>query len=259
MILAIYCAGGLGRQVLDLARSVNRWDRILFVDDVTEETVCHGAPVYRFSEISRFRGRVEFVIANGEPSARRALYKKVKEAGYPLTVILGRHCEISPSAQIGEGCILFNCYLCPDVRIGNNVVIVSRVDVGHDVRVGDHCMINSMSFIGGYVRIGDSVYIAPGALLRDRIYVGASAIIGLGAVVIHDVKDRQIVAGNPAVKIGDNMEEKVFKQKNHNGGGRTETYGSGEINAFGWALHTYPVNVPCSTPDKWIPSGDLSA
>lgn len=167
---------------------------------------------------------MEFIIVNREPSARRTLYQKVKDAGYPLTVIIGRHCESSPSAQVGEGCILFNCYLCPDVKIGNNVIIVSRVDVGHDACVGDHCMLNSMSFIGGYVQIGTQSYIAPGVLLRDRITIGHDAIIGLGAVVIHDVAAKQIVAGNPAKVIGENMEGKVFRKRNHNGGGVTAPY-----------------------------------
>lgn len=59
MILAIYCAGGMGRKVLDLARAVNRWERIVFVDDVTPQRVCNGAPVYRFSDIEEFRGNIE--------------------------------------------------------------------------------------------------------------------------------------------------------------------------------------------------------
>lgn len=79
-------------------------------------------------------------------------------------------------------------------------------------------MLNSMSFIGGYVQIGTQSYIAPGVLLRDRITIGHDAIIGLGAVVIHDVAAKQIVAGNPAKVIGENMEGKVFRKRNHNGG-----------------------------------------
>lgn len=71
-----------------------------------------------------------------------------------------------------------------------------------------------MSFVGGYTHIGERTYIAPGALLRDRIFVGRDAIVGLGSVVIHDVADKSIVAGNPAKKIGDNMERKVFRKKN---------------------------------------------
>lgn len=240
MILAIYCAGGMGRKVLDLARSVNRWEDILFVDDVTEETICHGAAVYRFPDVEQFRGRVEFVIANGEPSARAVLYDRVKAAGYPLATLAGTRCDVSSSACLGEGVVLFNCYLCPDVRIGDNVMIVSRVDVGHDTVIGSHSFINSMTFIGGYAHIGERVYIAPGALLRDRIAVGDDAIIGMGAVVVRDVAAEAVVVGNPAKEIGRNMERKVFKTDHRNGGGVTAPYrsffvrrnGSRQVNAW---------------------------
>lgn len=217
-ILAIYCAGGVGREVLDLARSVDRWERIIFVDDETTQKSCHGAEVYRFFEIEQFRDRIEFVIANGEPKARSSLYQKLKIHGYPMTRLIAQNGEISPSSRMGEGCIIFPGRLSPDVRIGDNVLIESGAEIGHDACIGSHCVLNSMSFIGGYVNIGMRTYIAPGALLRDRITVGGDAIIGLGAVVIHDMADRQIVAGNPARVIGENMEGKVFRQRNHNGG-----------------------------------------
>lgn len=224
MILAIYCAGGMGRKVLDLARSVNRWERIVFVDDVTPQRVCNGAPVYRFSDIEEFRGNIEFVIANGEPWAREKLYGKIRQARYSLTTIRGDKCEISPTARYGEGGIFFNCRIGPNVIIGNNVFVMSGVHIGHDVQIETHCFLNSMSFVGGYTHIGERTYIAPGALLRDRIFIGRDAIVGLGSVVIHDVADESIVAGNPATRIGDNMERKVFRKKKYprTGGGQNK-------------------------------------
>lgn len=213
MILAIYCAGGMGREVLDLARSVNRWERIVFVDDVTPQRVCNGVPVCRFSDIEEFRGNIEFVIANGEPAARHLLYEKIKRSQYTLTTIISDDCDISSSSSIGDGCIIFQSRISPNVCIGDNVIIEFGVDLGHDVVVKKHVVLNSMSFVGGYTHIGERTYIAPGALLRDRIFVGRDAIVGLGSVVIHDVADKSIVAGNPAKKIGITWKEKYFERK----------------------------------------------
>lgn len=211
MILAIYCAGGMGREVLDLARSVNRWERIIFVDDVTPQKVCNGTPVYRFSDIAEFKENIEFVIANGEPAARHLLYEKIKQSQYTLTTIISDDCDISSSSSIGDGCIIFQSRISPNVCVGDNVIIEFGVDLGHDVVVKNHVVLNSLSFVGGYTHIGERTYIAPGSLLRDRIFVGKDAIVGLGSVVIHDVADESIVAGNPAKRMGDNMERKVFR------------------------------------------------
>ena len=74
MILAIYCAGGLGKEVYDLALYVNRarnlWTDIVFVDDVKEEKTYCGTAVYEFSEMESIRKDLEFIIANGEPKIR---------------------------------------------------------------------------------------------------------------------------------------------------------------------------------------------
>ncbi|CCJ93138.1 putative acetyltransferase protein [Cronobacter malonaticus 681] len=52
MKLGIYGAGGLGREVLMLARAINqctsRWNEIFFIDDVTDAQEVYGAAVVRF-------------------------------------------------------------------------------------------------------------------------------------------------------------------------------------------------------------------
>ncbi len=73
MTLAIYCAGGLGRELISMARSVCRWDHMAFVDDVTDATECLGARVFRFDDVKNIPDQVEFIIANGEPAAREKL------------------------------------------------------------------------------------------------------------------------------------------------------------------------------------------
>jgi acetyltransferase EpsM len=50
----------------------------------------------------------------------------------------------------------------------------------------------------GYVTLQEGAYIAPGAVVRERTKVGRYSVVGLGAVVIDDVPDGAIVAGNPA-------------------------------------------------------------
>lgn len=221
MILAIYCAGGLGREVLELARAIGKWEQIVFVDDVTDRAEIHGTHVYRFDDVSSLCGQVEFVISNGEPAARKTLYMKVKSSGYPFASVVHPACNISETAQTGQGCILFPCRLYLSAYIGNNVLIEGGVNIGYDAVIGSHSLVNSMAFIGGYTWIGERVYIAPGALLRDRISVGDDAIVGMGAVVVRNVAAEAVVAGNPAKEIGKNMEKKVFKGHFHNEGGVT--------------------------------------
>lgn len=210
MILAIYCAGGLGKEVISLARSVNRWEEIIFVDDVVLETHKAGARILRFNEVEAYRGNIEFIIANGEPAAREKLYRKLKELEYPMTTLIGSGCSILPETTIGEGCIIYNSGISANVKIGCNTLINVNVIIGHDTEIGANCVISANSFIGGVSCIDEKVYIAPGALIKDRVHIARSAIVGLGAVILRNVREKAIMVGNPAKRIGYNTLEKVF-------------------------------------------------
>lgn len=210
MTLVIYCAGGLGKEIVELARSVSRWNAIVFVDDVTNQKEYRGCSVHRFDEIANFSDSVEFVIASGEPAARKTLYNKIKAAGYSMATIASPYAAILPGAVIGEGCILWDCGISADVVIGENAVINSRAILGHDVVVGAHSYISANSFIGGYTQIGTCVYMAPGAMAKDRIKVEDNAIISLGSVLLRNVRSGAIMVGNPARHLGDNERGKVF-------------------------------------------------
>lgn len=210
MTLAIYCAGGLGKEVIGLARCVLRWDNIIFVDDVTESEWHAGAKVYRFEQIREYQDDVEFVIASGEPAGREKLYHRIKEAGYTLTTIYGPGCSVLPGTTIGEGCILYDCGISADVVIEPNVVINTKVVIGHDSVIGMHSVLGFNSFIGGETIVESRNYIAPGAMVKDRIKVGSDSIISLGAIVLRNVKKSSIMLGNPAKKVGINESKCVF-------------------------------------------------
>lgn len=210
MTLAIYCAGGLGKEVISLARYISRWDNIIFVDDVTEAEWHADAKVYRFEQLKDYPDEVEFVIASGEPAGREKLYHRIKEAGYPMATLYGPGCSVLPGTSIGEGCILYDSLISADVIIEPNVLLNNKVAIGHDVVIGIHSVCGFNSFIGGGTVIRSRSYIAPGAIIKDHIKIGEDTIISMGAVVLRDVKDKCIMIGNPAKKIGENERKKVF-------------------------------------------------
>lgn len=210
MILAVYCAGGLGREVIEFARAINRWENIIFVDDVTDQKFVSGVEVLRFAEAEQFRGNLEFVIANGEPSVREDLYHKVKSAGYPLATLISPCCSILSNTEIGEGCILYDCSISTNVHIGPNVLMNGNVRIGHDSSIGAHSVLSAFSFLGGDTHVGNCVYIAPGAMVKDCIHIGNDAIISLGAVILRHVRPESIMIGNPAKRWGINTEKTVF-------------------------------------------------
>jgi serine O-acetyltransferase len=53
----------------------------------------------------------------------------------------------------------------------------------------------------GFPTIGDSVYMGPGACIIGRVSIGSDVAVGAHAVVVRDVMDGEVVAGNPARQV----------------------------------------------------------
>lgn len=151
-------------------------------------------------------------------------------------VELGSHVSIPQPA-------LVNLYGC---RIGDHTKIGAFVEVQRGAVIGDHCKISSHTFVCAGVSIEDGVFIGHGVMFTNDlnpsavnadgslqseadwqliptrvakhasigsnatilagVTIGEGALVGAGAVVTKDVPPRAIVAGVPAVVIGNRQE-----------------------------------------------------
>ncbi|WP_394962504.1 acetyltransferase [Candidatus Allofournierella excrementigallinarum] len=216
--LAIYGAGGMGREVLDLAREINerekRWKDIVLLNDFRAKDSVNGAPMYTFAEFCAEWDPVcaEAVVALGEPELRALLAQKLTEKGYSLATLLHPTVTIGTGAKIGAGTIICNrTFVSCNTQIGANVLIQPGSCVFHDVTVGDHSVISAFVSLAGHVTIGARTYIGMSVPVREKVTIGSGSIVGMGAVVIKDIPDDVCVYGNPATVIRKNESKRVFR------------------------------------------------
>ncbi|CAB4857898.1 unannotated protein [freshwater metagenome] len=100
--------------------------------------------------------------------------------------------EIVHGAVIGEGTVFIH---------GTGVVIGPGVVVGRDCRIFHNVTLGSRDGIS-YPTIGNGVTLYPGAVVLGAVQVGDNAVVGANAVVLENVAENQIVAGNPARLVG---------------------------------------------------------
>ncbi|MDR1292985.1 MAG: acetyltransferase [Clostridiales Family XIII bacterium] len=143
--------------------------------------------------------------------------------------------HVSDDALIGEGTkVWVNAQIREHARIGKDCVVGKDAYVDHGVEIGDNVKIqNGVSVFSG-VTLEDDVFVGPNAaftndhnpraknadweitptLIRRGASLGANctivcghnvgehAMVGAGSVVTKDVAPYDLVAGNPALRIG---------------------------------------------------------
>lgn len=215
--LFIYCAGGLGREVLRLSRRINRetprWDKIAFIDDHFQGSVSYDAEVWDFPRYLREREDGDsFVIATGETVLRKALWEKLSQNGCRLETLVHPSVYVDDYDRLGEGCVLTEGVVLGGYdTFGRCCYVNLGCTVGHNAVVGDFSTLSPGAIVSGNVTIGEGTYIGTGAIIRDEVTIGKNCIIGMGSLVTKDIPDHVVAYGAPSRVVRENTDGIVFR------------------------------------------------
>ncbi len=136
------------------------------------------------------------------------------------------NCKIGEGTKIWNFTNLYGCDIGKNCNIGSYVEIQNKVTVGDDVTISSHSLICSLVTIEDNVFIGHGVMtindlfppskkrtgsdshwkrtlIKKGAIIGSHatlfpVTIGKESVVGAGSVVIKDIPDGEVWAGNPA-------------------------------------------------------------
>lgn len=137
--------------------------------------------------------------------------------GVGSSVLMSTDMHHAVEITIGEATIINpNCYLDGrgGLKIGSNVNISSHVFLV----AGSHNIQDGTKFSGyaNPVTIEDYVWLCTRALILPGVTVGRGAVVAAGAVVTKSIAPYTIVAGVPAVKIGERNPELSYSIADYN-------------------------------------------
>jgi acetyltransferase-like isoleucine patch superfamily enzyme len=127
--------------------------------------------------------------------SRTALHIGVKYLGN------GRSSSIGVGAVVNPSCVLD---FRGGLNIGNSVAISREVVI---LTLTHEYNNTSFELLSKRVIIEDDVWIGVRAIILPGVKIGKGSIIGAGSVVTKDVDPYTIVAGNPAIKIANRVEQ----------------------------------------------------
>jgi sugar O-acyltransferase (sialic acid O-acetyltransferase NeuD family) len=199
--LFIYGAGGLGREVLAIARRLEEWEPKGFFDDgVRKGSVIKGIPVVGGMAELKSMDSIDIVIAIGAPLLKQRIVAQIdSRVRFPYLIDPNATVLDPGSVHINAGSIICSgAVLTTDIFVGTHVLINLNATVGHDSSVGSFSSVMPGVNIAGEVRIGEGVLLGSGCNIMNRSFVGRNAQVGMGAVVLKNVGEGETVVGIPA-------------------------------------------------------------
>lgn len=201
----IYGAGGHGIVVADIIRAMKAIGQEVevrgFLDDDKD---LWGKNFWKIPVLGSVEQLEEFpedkiIVAVGDNTIRKKIIGSLDKYAKTHFTAIHPSAVISPSAVIGEGCMICaNAVVNPESSIGDHVILNTSCTVDHHNRIGEFVHLAPGVHTGGEVEIGQGTFVGIGVAVLPGRKVGEGAMIGAGSVVTRDVKDHMVVCGNPA-------------------------------------------------------------
>ena len=212
--IAIYGAGGLGREVACLINDINantaddesKWHLLGFFDDGKQKGSQneYGEVLGNIDDLNAWPRDLAIAIAVGSPKAILAISGKISNPKIYFPNILSPDVKWldRQNVTIGKGNIICaRCIVSCNVHIGDFNILDWRISIGHDSSIGNYNMLMPNVNVSGGVQIGDLNLFGAGSAIIQLCNVGNETIITANSVLYGNAKDGKTYMGNPSKKV----------------------------------------------------------
>ena len=211
--IAIYGAGGFGREIACLIQLINQqqsdpqWNIIgFFDDDVSLKGLNndYGIVLGGINELNSIEKPLSIALAIGNPSALKQIVEKINNPNVdfpniiaPSTLFLDKE-----RVRMGKGNIVCSrCTLSCNVELGDFNLLNGYITVGHDTIMGSYNVVMPSVNISGGVEMEDCNFLGVQSVVLQYIKIGCDIKLGANSVLMRRPKDGFLYLGNPATKV----------------------------------------------------------
>lgn len=120
------------------------------------------------------------------------------------TKIIHVSSSVSPKASIGLSTLVgAGSIINSMAKVGQGCIVNTGAVIEHECSLADFVHIAPGTILGGNVQIGAWSLIGLNSVVRPGQSIGNNVVVGTGSVVVSDIPDNEVWAGNPAKKIRD--------------------------------------------------------
>ena len=209
--IAVYGAGGLGREVAGGINRINKangnqWEFVGFFDDniPAGTQVSHfGKVIGGMDDLNKLDEPMALAIAVGQPRTRKLIRESITNPNITFPNLIAPSFRIldPQTFSIGEGNIIQdNCSVTCDVKIGSFNVFNGSNVMGHDVEIGNYNVMMPGVHLSGAVQVKDCNMLGVDSVVLQRVKIGNNITLGAGSVLMTKPKDNCTYIGVPAKK-----------------------------------------------------------
>ncbi|WP_214073659.1 hypothetical protein [Mucilaginibacter sp. dw_454] len=208
--IAIFGAGGFGREVYRLIEKVNlekkQWHVIGFFDDnpyvdFRESTVPLNY-LGNIDDLNKYASELAIIVAVGAPEHLQKISNKIVNINITFPNIVASDVWFNnENLMLGKGNIIASgCIFTDNVSVGNFNVFNLNVSVGHDAKIGNYNVFNPNTAISGNVQIEDENFFGLGSSVIQNKKIGVGNKIGASTLIIRNIKNNEFYFGVPGYK-----------------------------------------------------------
>lgn len=208
--IAIYGAGGFGKEVACLINRINKsqpeqqWRLIGFFDDekLAGTTISnYGTVLGGMRELNTWPKPLNVTIAIGKPTSIKKIVLSINNPLIDFPNVIDPTFEMADelTSKMGHGNIIQkNCFLSCDAKIGNFNVLNGDVVFGHDAVAQDYNVFMPNTRISGCVTIGNENIFGACSFVIQDLKIGNLVRLSPGSMLLTKPKDGGLYIGNPA-------------------------------------------------------------
>jgi len=208
--IAIYGAGGFGREVACLINIINKenlkWNIIGFFDDGKDVgfKTEYGEVLGNIDTLNSWEKPLDIVIAVGNPDNVKKIAESISNplVEFPNVIAPTVTFLDDKNVKIGKGNLFCTgCMVSCNVTIGNFNMFNGHIPIGHDCVIGNYNVVMPSTNISGGVEIGECNFLGVQSVVLQYVKIGNNVKLGANSVMIRKAKDGCLYMGNPAMKM----------------------------------------------------------
>lgn len=212
--IAIYGAGGMGREAACLIRIINdslpadeeKWNLIGFFDDgkaIGEEIFSFGKVLGGINELNSWDKELNVALCFGAPKTLEFIRNRIENPhiSFPNLIHPSFIVEDKENFSIGKGNIIqIDCRVTTNISIGDFNLFNGSNSLGHDTKIGCFNVFMPACRISGSIKIGDRNLFGAMSFVYQGIKIGNDVVLSPLSALLRKPKDGMTYIGNPATR-----------------------------------------------------------